>query len=362
MSDTSGWQRNRRLRIKPDPLRDSLGGARITKFGSIPRRRLTVVPIRQRTGFLGSHWRRHVQALRQGRYYVTDQAVAGDAPKDFIRVYEFGLGRRIKPETWPAFIAKVGHKWYPAESATEQLMTRIGECLGIRVADSRLMHADNQIRFLSRYFLHKDEILVHGAEIVAGYLEDEEFVHDVENEQAESEIFTFPVLRTAIETRFPGEKIGILRDLVRMIAFDALVGNQDRHLYNWGVITHARGSRRPVFSPVYDTARGLFWNSSDAGLSRFENAAGLEKYVMAAHPLIGWEDDPKLNHFKLVENIALSDLALHSELCSIDTAGALARIGMVIDTEFRELLSRRRRTLIKKTLEVRFQKFDQVLK
>jgi hypothetical protein len=318
--------------------------------------------VRQQTGFLGPHWRRHVDTLRPGRFYATGQPVAGDAPKDFIRVYEYGKGRRIRPSSWPAFIAKVGHKWYPAESVTEQLMTRIGQCLGINVADSRLMHVEGQIRFLSRYFLKKDEVLVHGAEIIAGYLEDETFVHDVEDQRAESDIFTFDVLRTAIETRFPDQRQDILAELVRMIAFDALVGNHDRHLYNWGVIVHAKGLRPPIFSPVYDTARGLFWNTSDAGLSRLETEERLTRYVMEAHPLIGWTGELKVNHFKLVENIGVSDLSLHDTLCRIDTRLGLSQVSMVIDKEFSELLSPRRRTLIKRCLQRRFEKFDEVLR
>jgi hypothetical protein len=300
--------------------------------------------------------------LRRGRFIVVDQSVAGDAPKDFIRVYEYGVGRRASPRTWPAYIAKIGHKWYPAESITEQLMTRIGQLLGIRVAESRLMFGDQHIRFLSRYFLEKDEILYHGAQVISGYLEDDKFVSDVGAEKAESDIFTFQVIRTAIESVFPGQKQEILGDLVRMIAFDALVGNQDRHLYNWGVVVHPKGIRPPFFSPIYDTARGLFWNTSEAGLARFANPVSLEKYMQEARPLIGWENMAKLNHFRLIENIAMSDLSLHTTLCQIDTAGRLPQINAMIDEEFAELLSAERRSIIQRCLAWRFERFREVLK
>ena len=55
--------------------------------------------------------------LRKGYYYtVVGQAIAGDAPKDFIRAYTYGKAKRSNPRKWPAYIAKVGHKWYPNES------------------------------------------------------------------------------------------------------------------------------------------------------------------------------------------------------------------------------------------------------
>lgn len=290
---------------------------------------------------------------------MTEEAVAGDAPKDFIRVYEYGIGRRAKPKSWPAFIAKVGHKWYPAESATEQLMTRVGECLGIRVAESQLMEAEGQIRFLSRYFLGPDEILVHGAQIVASYLEDETFVKNVGEERAESEIFTFQVLRTALDTRFAKDKAEILADLVRMIAFDALVGNQDRHLYNWGVIVHAKGTRRPRFSPIYDTARGLFWNVAEDALARYETPASLKKYIRGSHPVIGWDAEPKLDHFDLVRLVADSDSELRSVLLAIDYEGALKTFGTVVDQEFDQLLSDKRRELVMRCLQERFRLFGE---
>lgn len=52
--------------------------------------------------------------LRKGYYYTVEgQAIAGDAPKDFIRAYTYGTANRSNPRKWPGYIAKVGHKWYP---------------------------------------------------------------------------------------------------------------------------------------------------------------------------------------------------------------------------------------------------------
>ena len=56
--------------------------------------------------------------MRRGRFERTNEPVAGDAPKDFIRVYDYEPGQPgnpNNPDSWPAYIAKVGHKWYPGE-------------------------------------------------------------------------------------------------------------------------------------------------------------------------------------------------------------------------------------------------------
>jgi len=75
-----------------------------------------------------------------------------------------------KRKYWSYYIAKVGQKWYPIESINEHLLNRIGEVLDLNMAKSYLRLADNQIRFLSKYFTKKDEELVHGANIFSAYL------------------------------------------------------------------------------------------------------------------------------------------------------------------------------------------------
>jgi hypothetical protein len=74
-----------------------------------------------------------IEVLREGFFIRDNRAVSGDAPKDFLRIYEFGRGRKANPRTWPAHIAKVGHKCYPIESITEHLLTRVGEALGMEM-------------------------------------------------------------------------------------------------------------------------------------------------------------------------------------------------------------------------------------
>ena len=82
-------------------------------------------------------------------------------------------------------------------------MTRLGQAFGMRIAESRLMLCDGQVRFLSRYFLKRDESLYHGAEILADYLQDRAFVGHVGEQRLESEMFTFQVVCTAVEPCSP---------------------------------------------------------------------------------------------------------------------------------------------------------------
>ena len=233
----------------------------------------------------------------------------------------------------------------------EHLLTRIGECIGVNMAESRLMRADRQIRFLSKYFLKSEERLVHGAEIFAGYLEDDKFVEEVEEEGLAREVFTFQFAVRAIRDRFPVEQESIVADFIRMLGFDALVGNNDRHYYNWGVIVHPRGHRQPRFSPIFDSARALFWNHPEKKVAQKTSTSSkskkyIEKYAKGAHPKLGWEGLQSVNHFELMRLISEEHPSHQSLLLDLCRPKALKKIRQTIETEFELLMSEMRRELV----------------
>lgn len=137
--------------------------------------------IRKQTGHISPRVHQIIPTLKNSHYEVLNVKISGEAPKDFICVYEHGLCRKAKLSTWIKYIAKVGHKWYPIESIIEHLLNRIGEEIGLNVAQSKLMFVGEQLRFLSKYFLQSDERLIHGAEIFSAYLEDDSFVENITN-------------------------------------------------------------------------------------------------------------------------------------------------------------------------------------
>lgn len=219
--------------------------------------------------------------------WVKDFTLSGDAPKEFVRVYHYEVGQtwtKANAHNWPEYIAKTGHKWYPNESITEYMMNLLGEVFGLNMAKSKLVLINGQVRFLSRYFLRRGhEQLIHGAEIFAGYLEDAQLVEKIEEEGKARELFTLQFVESAVASLFPNDKVYVMHELVRLILFDALVGNNDRHYYNWGVILDLDGKEKLKFAPIYDTARGLFWNDDDEKIRRRMLAGGtasVDKYLI----------------------------------------------------------------------------------
>lgn len=51
------------------------------------------------------------------------------------------------------------------------------------------------------------------------------------------------------------EKYGLIKDLLKMLVFDCLIGNSDRHQNNWAILNKGDGNYQ--FSPLYDNSSSL---------------------------------------------------------------------------------------------------------
>lgn len=311
-----------------------------------------------------------IEFVKRSNYFILkDVTIGGDAPKDFIRYYRYGTSHKANTQTWSLYIAKLGHKHYPMESITEYLMNRIGESFGFNMAASGIAWFDNQIRFLSRYFLkiRDDQVLEHGADLYAGYLHDIAFVEEIETRNQSPDFFTVQFTEETIRFFFQADAEALLNDFYRMIVLDALLGNNDRHFYNWGIIRHIRNKENPVFSPIYDTARGLFWNDHEDKVQRIYNDKArldqcIVRYCEGSTPKIGWEGDSKMNHFKLISKIKAEGRSFDDDLrTKVCTRENLSKALVMIDSEFVDLLSRERLELVKKCLSYRFERVFEII-
>lgn len=311
-----------------------------------------------------------IQTVKKHQYCIVDgYTITGDAPKEFIRVYDYGEARKAEPKKWPLYIAKTGHKWYPTESITEYLLNLLGVEFGLEMADSKIAWIGGQLRFLSRYFLtsNKQE-LIHGADIFAGFVNDRDFIEQIEEQQLARDLLTLQFAKSALEFTFPFHYEAILNQFVKMLLFDALVGNNDRHFYNWGVVRHIESKEEPYFSPIYDTARGLFWNESEKKVvalykdsKRLENY--LPKYCINSRPKIGWERTININHFKLVCNIYKYELGISkSEINNLFLPSRFERMINCVELNFSNILGTERTKLILKCLNYRYNEISKLIR
>ena len=233
-------------------------------------------------------WDKYIPALKKfGLQSVNFLTISGDAPKDFISDKEYRRGHRSRRNPEDKFIAKVGSKYYPLESIIEQFITRVGQIFDLKIADSKLRMVDGQVRFLSKYFLKSGEQLTHGAEIYEYSIGKENYAELSEQKQ-EAEYFTFQMTCEAIRTLFPEEETKIVGSYVEMLTFDAIIGHNDRHPYNWGVIVPLHKNKKLRFAPVFDTARALFWNIPEKRIvTMLANKVSFESYIKNCSPPIG---------------------------------------------------------------------------
>lgn len=291
-------------------------------------------------------------------FYKVDSALSpnGDAPKQFLKIYKYGEAPKSSIKHWTGYIAKTGHKWYPNESISEHFLTRVGQVLGLNMAESSLFKIRGQVRFCSRYFLNAkgNQELVHGANIYAGYLNgDLALVEEIETQKLSQKLFTLQFTSESVKALFPFDHQEIMENFSRMLLFDILVGNNDRHFYNWGVIRDLGQKENPRFSPVFDSARGIFWNRSDKVIadivsdkSRLEKL--ISKYESESKPKFGIEGKGKINHFDLLDFVVKTQFFVsQSTIKDFFSDYSLRFILALLEGEFKNLFHPARKLAIK---------------
>ncbi len=305
-----------------------------------------------------------ISQLKENHYHVLNRDLDGDAPKQFIMAYFYERGGKIlktKPKTWTPYIAKTAEKWYPHESIVEYLINRIGQELGLKMNEAKLVIANTQIRFMSQYFLKKNKSMIHGAEICGEYLQDDDFAKEIANDkQSARELFSFEFISEAIKVVFPKHHPSLLNDLVKLIVFDAIVGNNDRHFYNWAIIRSImKDNEPPYLAPIYDSARGLMWNWSDKDLKKhyenhFKGGNKIKKYIELASPRISIEGNAEINHFQLIAHLWQNHPEYKNTIKELISFNKEKLVLKMYHNEFNPFFIRERNLLINYVITSRF--------
>ena len=215
-------------------------------------------------------------------------SIGGANEKDVIR----------DPETGAVYIAKLGRRHNDLEVMTEFAIYIIGRSLSVEVAEAKIAKFHGQLRFLSRYFLQTDppEELVHGMQLFH-QLYDESTVKDIVGKTDEEQsLFSVQSVKAAFGAHYVKPEIedALFAGFVAMLAHDALIGVQDRHHENWGVIVRRDvDAPSPRFAPLYDSARGLFCNEPDRQLKAYlhpvSGSERLDGFIGRSRPLVGFD-------------------------------------------------------------------------
>jgi len=303
--------------------------------------------------------------LKERNYCIYPIDLAGDAPKRFIKAYfhEYrGKVFKAKYSSWNSYIAKSAQKWYPQESIIEYLLNRIGIILDLDMNSVKLSRINGQIRFLSKYFLDvENEKLIHGAEICGEYLQDESFAKEIAmDKKSARELFTIQFIFESINSVFNYCCKDLSNNLVKMLVFDAIVGNNDRHFYNWGIIKSIKKAGPPPrYSPIYDTARGLLWNWNDDRvraqlINLHSGGRKVENYILNASPRISIEGDSEINHFDLIAYLWSNYPEYRGTITDIITLNNQNKVINLYKSEFNSYFIEERNYLVEYILTERF--------
>ena len=231
--------------------------------------------------------------------------IQSESADHYLVIKNFGVGGATlkdvlqDPLDGSFYIAKLGTRNSDLEVLTEYAIYLIGRSLGIETAVGKIAEFRGQLRFFSRYFLvpEKQEELVHGMQLFKELYDDTTVVSVIGDQLQEQRMFSVQAVEAAFGAHYlhyGSDVVDRLFDgFVAMLTHDALIGVQDRHHENWGVVVQrSLDAPPPRFSPLYDSARGLFCNERDPDLVRkFAGVAGsqrLDGFVARSRPLVGF--------------------------------------------------------------------------
>ncbi len=89
----------------------------------------------------------------------------------------------------------------------------------------------------------------------------------------------------------------------RLLAFDALIGNTDRHAENWGLVWRRQHGQLPRvdIAPAFDNGTSLGYEVKEQRLDRFAAGGALQKYIDGGKHHCGWSqaDDARGRHIDM---------------------------------------------------------------
>lgn len=300
-------------------------------------------------------------------YDLEEFPIVGTVPKNYL-----AYGDPLSPTT-TGYIAKKGRlKADARECVTEEIISKIGAMLPpVNMARSMLVRVSKQdVRFLSRNFVERGRFeLLHGIELAARYFQSNpsevESAFELSDPNREQDFYTIPNILEILASLFPLELQKLEEGFFRMLAFDAFIGAPDRHGMNWGVLSPIGGNAGSVcFSPIFDTARGLFRECSDTDLIKHAQRNGrigyIKKYADRSRPIFSSGRGQKDNHFSLVRWISEALPEKHRKsICRVFDSVCISEIERMLQRQFRRIITQDRIGFIRDLLAFRIDRLQQ---
>jgi hypothetical protein len=229
-----------------------------------------------------------------------NDSVKGSRDKEWV-TEPFSIENDISKDI-ELFLFKESHYRHPVEFWSEVITHHIGQLVGVTTPETFCAKMEDKYGALIRFFLKvkKNEVieeLDHGTDLILAQHPDFDPV------KGETHNIRF------VEEVFQAKgRMDLFSEFLKILVFDTLIGNTDRHQDNWGFILDDNNIVRltPAFDNSDSLGREIVENKIDGFLE--EDGAKLKKYILSGKPHIRWSIDGKslswLNHFDFLEKVS----------------------------------------------------------
>ncbi|MEK4488774.1 HipA domain-containing protein [Paenibacillus sp. FSL L8-0493] len=163
---------------------------------------------------------------------------------------------------------ELGISW---EDITEYIASFVGRVMKMKMMEVEIVLRNGRRGALFKNFVPYKGQFLEGGTILSEY-PDYDVINSSESKGEELINLGFNMIE---KLDFWNE---ISQEFITMIYFDILIGNQDRHPYNWMMVYYENGDRK--FSPIYDNGASLGFRFDDDKLVDYlSNITQLEKYI-----------------------------------------------------------------------------------
>lgn len=178
--------------------------------------------------------------------------------------------------------ANTGEAW------AELVAALIGDLIHFPTATTSLATYHNTVGSLSNNFISTGEEFLEGGDLITRL--------DTSFDRYKLDHYTLDTILKSLP-----QNQGLEKAFLQIPVFDALIGNQDRHCDNWGVI---RKGEQYDMAPLYDNGASLGHLLSEVQIKRLlNNPEGLNQFTQRSFSLIGLPNHKKPKHKMLLNYI-----------------------------------------------------------
>ena len=186
-----------------------------------------------------------------------------------------------------AFFKYEGNGYIVSEACSEKMSYEIAKVLGYKCAKIELAYDKNDTLGILNY-LFLDVNKMEHIDAVA-YLK--------KGDRKRAEFYTISNIKATLDNL----DTSLFNDFIKIMIFDCLVGEQDRHEENWGITIY---NKKYKLSPLYDNGCNLLRNFKDEKYANdyYNGIKSFDSYIKKSKSLIYKEDHKKqYKHFELID-------------------------------------------------------------